>query len=90
MAKKKSTSSKGETSALMEQRDKFDDLKDELRIISMEYADIRARIEGTDIYIDHMVKKLDEEANMRKLNMVLSLVLLFCVILILVLVATTL
>ncbi|MBN2518077.1 MAG: hypothetical protein JXB14_04485 [Candidatus Altiarchaeota archaeon] len=70
--------------------DKFDDLKQELRIISMEYADIRARIEATDIYINHMVRKLDEEASLRKINLVLVAVLLFCVITILVLVSSTL
>jgi len=87
MAKKTSTTKEPRSAA---RHDKLEDLKQELRIISMEYADIRARIEGTDIYIDHMVKKLDEEASMRKLNLCMSIILLFCVILILVLVAMTL
>jgi hypothetical protein len=61
------------------------DLRDELRIISMEYADIRARLNATDHYITHLLDKVDEEATFRKLNFLMSLALLVCLIIVLVL-----
>ncbi len=51
---------------------KLTDIKDELRTISMEYSDIRSRIEATDVLIDHIVHQLDTERKMRLLTIVLS------------------
>jgi len=61
------------------------DLRDELRIISMEYADIRARLNATDHYITHLLDKVDEEATFRKMNFLMSMALLVCLIIVLVL-----
>lgn len=52
------------------------DIKEELRIISMEYADIRSRIEASDILIDHLIKQLDAEDRMRRVSMILTVVIL--------------
>jgi hypothetical protein len=58
---------------------KVDDLGDELRIISMEYSDIKSRIEATDVLIDHVIHQLDVERKMRRLNMMLALTILVLV-----------
>jgi hypothetical protein len=55
---------------------KITDLKDELRVISMEYADIRYRIEATDLLIDHMIHQLDSESKMRRILLILVLAVL--------------
>jgi len=46
-------------------------IRDELRIISMEYSDIRSRIEMTDVLIDRVISQMEVERKMRRLNMVL-------------------
>jgi hypothetical protein len=52
------------------------ELKEELRIISMEYADIRSRIEATDILIDHLLKEIEREARQRTINLLLTVLIL--------------
>jgi hypothetical protein len=52
------------------------DLKDELRIIGMEYADIKYRIEATDVLIDHVIHQMDKELRIRRLNFLLALLIL--------------
>ncbi len=52
------------------------DVGDEIRIIGMEYADIRSRIEATDVLVDHVIHQLDEEKKMRRINMYLALLIL--------------
>jgi hypothetical protein len=52
------------------------DVGDEIRIIGMEYADIRSRIEATDVLVDHVIHQLDEERKMRRINMYLALLIL--------------
>ena len=55
---------------------KVEDLGDELRIISMEYSDIKSRIEATDVLIDHVIHQLDIEKKMRRINMYLAAIIL--------------
>lgn len=52
------------------------DLEDELRIISMEYADIRSRMEATDLQIDQLMRQLAAERRQLKLSLVLLLAVL--------------
>lgn len=47
--------------------DKVAQLGDELRIISTEYADIRSRLEATDVLIDHVIHQLDAERNAKRM-----------------------
>jgi thymidylate synthase len=55
---------------------KVEDIGDELRIIGKEYADIKSRIEATDVLIDHVIHQLDTEKKMRRVNMLLALAIL--------------
>jgi len=56
--------------------EKLMDLKEELRIISMEYADIRFRMEATDTLIDHLVHQLSAESKMRRMTLLLTIAIL--------------
>ena len=55
---------------------KIEDLGDELGIIAREYADIKSRIEATDVLIDHVIRQLEVEKKMRRVNMLLALAIL--------------
>ena len=56
--------------------EKLMDLKEELRIISMEYADIRFRMEATDTLIDHLVHQLSEDSRIKRMNLLLTVAIL--------------
>lgn len=55
---------------------KLKDIKAELRLISMEYADIRSRIEATDTILDSLTHQLDTERRMRRISLLLILTVL--------------
>jgi hypothetical protein len=55
---------------------KVTNLKDELRIISMEYADIKYRIEATDVLIDHILHELEKDIRLRRRNNILLMLVL--------------
>ncbi len=61
---------------------KLVDIKEELRVISMEYADIRSRIEATDVLIDHVIHQLDADRRMREISLVLALIILILVVMV--------
>ena len=56
------------------------DLKEELRIISTEYADIRSRLEATDVLVDHVIRQLEVEATMRKITILMVTIIILLVI----------
>ena len=64
-----------------------EDLAHELRMISMEYADIKSRIEATDVLVDHVIHQLDVERKMRKLNMLLAIIMVLLASLIIIMMA---
>ncbi len=49
-------------------------INDELRIISMEYADIRSRIETADVLMDQIERQMEVESRMWRINMMLILI----------------
>ncbi len=67
---------------LEKKHSKLADIKEELRVISMEYADIRSRIEATDVLIDHVIHQLDADRKMREISLVLAVIILVMVALI--------
>jgi hypothetical protein len=67
-------SEKARLEELEKSHSKLMTLKDELRLISMEYADIRSRIEASDVLMDRMVHQMDAEAKMRRLTLWLTLI----------------
>ncbi len=62
--------------SLSADKKRLKELRDELRGISMEYNDIRSRIEMTDVLIDQIIRELDIERNMRRLNLFIGLLVL--------------
>lgn len=87
MAAKKKTTKKAATkkkpSISEKHSEKLDYVRDELRIIGMEYADIKARIETTDLLVDHVIAQLDMERRMRRINVFLTAIVLLLVSLLL-------
>jgi len=74
--KTKAQEVKKRVDALEKSHGKLTSVKDELRLISMEYADIRSRLEVTDVLVDKLVHDLNVEKKMRRLTMLLILILL--------------
>lgn len=78
----KMTKRTNETAVRKTRPDHIFELKEELRIISMEYADIRSRIEATDILIDHLLKEIEREARQRVINILLTLTVIALVLIV--------
>ncbi len=61
---------------LEEGHGKLMSIRDELRIITMEYSDIRSRIEMADVLMDRVVHQMEIERKMRQLNLALIFIIL--------------
>ena len=72
----------GRVAKLEKGHSKLVDLKEELRVISMEYADIRSRIEATDVLVDHVIHQLNADRKMREISLVLALLILVMVVMV--------